>query len=100
MEAVILKALAKDPYDRYPTAAAMLDGIEIEAAPKSAVTTEAPKTGSSAPRKGRAGLGLAAVVGLLVVGLILLAVSLSQRGRLGGPSRGETVTGKEPAAVK
>ena len=45
-------------------------------------------------------VALAAVVGLLLVGLILLAVSLSQRGRLGGPARKETVTGKEPAAVK
>ena len=44
-------------------------------------------------------IALAAVVGLLAVGLILLAVSLTQRGRAGGP-RKETVTGKEPAAVK
>ncbi len=42
---------------------------------------------------------LAAVVGLLVVGLILLAVGLSQRRRL-GPARTEKVSGKEPASVK
>jgi serine/threonine-protein kinase len=66
MEAVILKALAKDPYGRYPSATAMLDDIEIEALPKAAATTEAPKT-KSASRKGRGGLVLAAVVGLLLM---------------------------------
>ncbi len=45
-------------------------------------------------------IALAAVVGLLVVGLVLLAVALSQRSRAGGPSRQEPVTGKEPASVK
>ena len=64
MEAVILKALAKDPYDRYPSAAAMLEEIEIEALPKSAATTEAPKTASRGRRRG---LVLASVVGLLLV---------------------------------
>jgi len=67
MEAVILKALAKDPYDRYPSATAMLDDIEIEALPKAAATTEAPKTGSVARKKGRGGLVLASVVGLLLM---------------------------------
>ena len=67
MEAVILKALAKDPNDRYPSAAAMLDEIGIEAPPRSAATTEAPKAGASTPRRGRAGLVLACVVGLLLV---------------------------------
>ena len=43
-------------------------------------------------------VALAAVVGLLVVGLILLAVGLGQKRRL-GPTR-ETVSGKEPATVK
>ncbi len=66
MEAVILKALAKDPYDRYPSAAAMLDDIEIEALPKAAATTEAPRT-KSASRKGRGGLVLASVVALLLM---------------------------------
>ena len=66
MEAVILKALAKDPYDRYPSAAAMLDDIEIEALPKAAATTEAPKS-KPGSRRGRGGLVLAAVVGLLLM---------------------------------
>ncbi len=66
MEAVILKALAKNPADRYPSAAAMLDDIGIEALPKAAATTEAPKK-SSASRKGRAGLVLASVLALLLM---------------------------------
>lgn len=43
---------------------------------------------------------LAAVVGLLVVGLILLGVGLSQKNRLGGGASRQKVTGKEPASVK
>jgi hypothetical protein len=43
---------------------------------------------------------LAAVVGLLVVGLILLGVGLSQKRRLTGPADKQTVKGKEPAKVK
>ena len=42
---------------------------------------------------------LAAVVGLLIVGLILLGVGLSQRRRL-GPVPTDAVSGKEPASVK
>ena len=42
---------------------------------------------------------LAGVVGLLLVGLVLLAVSLGQRRRVGGPA-GEPVKGKAPATVK
>jgi serine/threonine-protein kinase len=64
MEAVMLKALAKDPCDRYPSAAAMLDDIEIEALPNAAATTEASR---SASRKDRGGLVLASVVGLLLM---------------------------------
>jgi len=45
-------------------------------------------------------VALAAVVGLLAVGLILLGVGLSQRRRRSGPAGKETVTGKEPATVK
>ena len=45
-------------------------------------------------------IALAAVVGLLLVGLILLGVALSQRGRVGGAAGRETVKGKEPASVK
>ena len=43
---------------------------------------------------------LAGVVGLLLVGLVLLAVSVGQKRRVGGSSSKETVKGKAPATVK
>jgi len=43
---------------------------------------------------------LAAVIGLLIVGLILLAVGLSQKRRLQGPAPKDKVSGKEAASVK
>jgi hypothetical protein len=43
---------------------------------------------------------LAGVVGLLLVGLILLAVSLGNKRRVGGSTSRETVKGKAPATVK
>jgi len=43
---------------------------------------------------------LAGVVGLLAVGLVLLAVSLGQKRRVDGPAQRETVGGKAPAGVK
>ncbi|MDP8947023.1 MAG: protein kinase [Actinomycetota bacterium] len=65
MEAVILKALAKDPDDRYPSATAMLDDIGVEAAPRAEKTAEVPS--SSAPGRGRKRLVLAATFTLLVL---------------------------------
>lgn len=63
MEAVIMKSLSKDPRDRYFSANAMLDDIEIGAPPRSSGTTETP---GSARRKVRRGsLVLASVVALL-----------------------------------
>jgi serine/threonine protein kinase len=65
MEAVITKALSKDPRDRYFSANAMLDDIEAETSPRPSGTTEAPR---SARRKGRGvGLVLASVVALLLL---------------------------------
>jgi serine/threonine protein kinase len=65
MEAVIMKALSKKPGDRYFSANAMLDDIEIEAAPHSTGMKEAPK---SARRKARGGaLVLASVAVLLIL---------------------------------
>ncbi|MGH3144273.1 MAG: protein kinase domain-containing protein [Rubrobacter sp.] len=66
MQAVILKALAKDPADRYPSAIAMLEDIEVEALPKAAGTTEALKTRSSS-RNGRGGLILVCVLALVLM---------------------------------
>jgi len=83
MEAVIMKALSKNPRERYFSANAMLDDIEIEAPPRSAGTTESPKP---APRKARGGvlvLALVAVLILLLGGGAALAsgfVSLPQDG--------------------
>ena|SRR5829696_6405415 len=60
-----MKALSKAPRDRYFSASAMLDDIEVEAQPKSSGTREAPR---SARRKVRgAGLVLASVIVLLLL---------------------------------
>jgi eukaryotic-like serine/threonine-protein kinase len=65
MEAVIMKALSKKPRDRYFSANAMLDDIEMGAAPRLAGAKEAPK---SAHRKARGGaLVLASVAVLLLL---------------------------------
>jgi eukaryotic-like serine/threonine-protein kinase len=66
MEAVIMKALSKDPRYRYYSANAMLDDIEIEAPSRSSGTTEAPK---SARRKARGG-------GLVIASLVILVLLL------------------------
>jgi eukaryotic-like serine/threonine-protein kinase len=86
MEAVILKALQKDQRDRYFSASAMLDDIEVEAAPRKAKTTETPK---SARRKARgAGLVFATMLAVL---LILGGGAALASGLLGGPQGGEVV---------
>src|SRR5829696_1677861 len=64
MEAVIMKALSKNPRERYFSANAMLDDIEIEAPPRSAGTTESPKP---APRKARGGVLVLALVAVLIL---------------------------------
>jgi eukaryotic-like serine/threonine-protein kinase len=46
-EAVILKALAKDPNHRFPSAAAMLDAIDVEPLPRIERTAEVPRSGKS-----------------------------------------------------
>ena len=62
MEAVILKALAKDPDDRYPSAAAMLEDIKIEGPPGAEKTAEVPRSG-----RARKGLVLASTLASLVL---------------------------------
>ena len=62
MEAVILKALAKDPDDRYPSAAAMLEDIKIEGPPGAEKTAEVPRSGGA-----RKGLVLASTLASLVL---------------------------------
>jgi hypothetical protein len=66
MEAVILKALAKDPSDRYPSATAMLDDVDVEARPRSVKTAEVPRSGAGGRRRG---LILAASAAALLVAL-------------------------------
>jgi eukaryotic-like serine/threonine-protein kinase len=66
MEAVIMKAMAKNPDDRYPSASAMLDDIGARALPKKDKRTrESPKP---APRRGsKKGLVLASTLALLIL---------------------------------
>jgi serine/threonine-protein kinase len=74
MEAVIMKALQKDPRDRYFSASAMLDDIEIEAPRKKTSETPTP-----ARRKARgAGLVLATMLAVMLIlgGGVALASSL------------------------
>jgi eukaryotic-like serine/threonine-protein kinase len=103
IEAVILKALAKDPDDRYSSATAMLDDIEVEAAPRTEKTAEVPRSG--APRKG---LVLASTLALLILlggggalasGLGYVDQSLSDRGGEKVVSRVESVETEEPPAA-
>ena len=106
METVILKALAKDPKDRYPSAIAMLDDIDVEPSVKAEKTAEVPRSG--ARRLGRKGLVLAATLtllltlagGALAAGLGPADLPLLDRSGGEGPlSRTESIeTGETPAA--
>ncbi len=58
MEAVILKALAKDPSERYHSATAMLDEVDVEVHPRTEKTAEVPFSGG--PARGRKRLVLLA----------------------------------------
>ncbi len=62
IEAVILKALAKDPDNRYPSAYAMLDDLEVEL-PEPEAAHRRPKR-----RRARKGLVLAPLAALLFAG--------------------------------
>ena len=61
-----MKALSKNPRDRYFSADAMLDDIQIAAPPTSAGRTQTPKPARREARRG--GLVLAAVAVLLLLG--------------------------------
>jgi serine/threonine protein kinase len=101
MEAVILKALAKNPDDRYPSATAMLDDIGVEAAPVEK-TAEVPRSG--VPHRGRKGLVLASTLALVLSGAALASglgyVDLPPYGSgEKALSRMESVATKEPPAI-
>jgi eukaryotic-like serine/threonine-protein kinase len=87
MEAVIMKALSKKPRDRYFSANAMLDDIEIETTPTSAGTKEAPMSTRRKARGGALVLASVAVLLLLLGGGAALAtgfVGLPQDGSVAG----------------
>jgi eukaryotic-like serine/threonine-protein kinase len=87
MEAVIMKSLSKKPRDRYFSANAMLDDIEIESPPRSAGTKESPRPARRKARGGALVLASVAVLLFLLGGGAALAsglVGLPQDGSLEG----------------
>ena len=97
MEAVIMKALSKKPRDRYLSANAMLDDIEIDAPSRSAETTAAPK---SVRRKARGGALVLASVAVL---LLLLGGGALASGLVGLPQVGsvaDTLSRMNPVETK
>ena len=98
MEAAILKALQKDPRDRYFSASAMLDGIEAETQPKKAKMTETPK---SARRKARgAGLVFAMVLAMMLILGGGVALALGLMGLPQGGDVAETLSHMNPVKTK
>jgi serine/threonine-protein kinase len=94
MEAVILRALAKNPDDRYPSAAAMLEDIKIEGPPGAEKTAEVPRSGGS-----RKGLVLASTLASLVfLGGGTLASGLVSPPAY--PGAGETLNRAAPVEVE
>jgi serine/threonine-protein kinase len=75
MEAVILKALAKDPGDRYPSASAMLKDVGVESSPRGRKTAEVPR--SRVPRGRSRWLFLAAALASLALLVGALATALA-----------------------
>jgi eukaryotic-like serine/threonine-protein kinase len=96
MEAVILKALQKDPRDRYFSASAMLDDIEIEAPRKKTAEASRPSR-----RKAR-GAGFVFAT-MLAVMLILGGGAALASGLIGLPQGGEvaeTLSRMNPVETK
>lgn len=107
MEAVILKALAKDPKDRYPSADAVLDDLEADFPRRVAVgTAEAPvRSVSSSGGSGLKKLALASGFSVLLLGggtalaSTLGYVDLPERRELEAFSKPSTPAGDEPIAA-
>jgi hypothetical protein len=94
MEAVILKAMAKNPDDRYPSATAMLEDIEVGAAP-------VPERAEVVLRKALVSALASAVALLVVLGGALASgyVDLSLPDRSKPLGRAEPVETREPPAT-
>jgi serine/threonine protein kinase len=103
MEAVILRALAKNPDDRYPSATTMLDDIGVGVAPRKVEKTrEVPRSG--VPHRSRKGLVLVSTLALVLSGAALASglgyVDLPPYGSgEKALSRMESVAMQEPPAV-
>ena len=102
-EAAILKALAKRPEDRYPSAAAMLADMEDGLPTGAAGTTEARRSSTphgSRRRRGRLALASALALLLLGAGSALAAglgvVELPARGETERAERGEALGQANP----
>lgn len=68
-EAVVMKALEKNPEHRYPSATAMLDDMEDMSLPKVVgVTQEMPKNQKPKQRRSRGRLALASTLAVLLLG--------------------------------
>ncbi len=67
MEAVVLRALKKNPDDRYPSATAMLDDMEARGHRTAVAKGPEPRAAGGANRGRRVGLVLASLLGLLVL---------------------------------
>jgi serine/threonine protein kinase len=107
MEAVIMRALSKKPRDRYFSANAMLDDIEIEAPPRSVETTEAPRQAGRKARGGALVLASVAVLllllgggGALASGLVVLPQDWSVAGTLGRMNPVETEPPAPPQSAQ
>lgn len=75
MDAVVMRALAKDPNDRYPSAAAMLDDLEDEALARLAGGMPDAR-GSGAVRKGMKRLAAASALVAMLLGGSAVATGL------------------------
>jgi eukaryotic-like serine/threonine-protein kinase len=107
IEAVIMRALSKKPRDRYFSANAMLDDIEIEAPPRSVETTEAPRQAGRKARGGALVLASVAVLllllgggGALASGLVVLPQDWSVAGTLGRMNPVETEPPAPPQSAQ
>lgn len=89
LEAVVLKALAKDPNDRYQSADTMLDDLEAAAPSRKTVgTREVPKTvAAGAPRKGRKRLTFVSMLAALLLLAGGTAVAAERLGYVDLPSK-------------